>query len=215
MITFRKAVKDDFDSCIQLLANSFWGYEYFEPFVKSKKKRYQFEHAIQEVNVKAYFDKTTMFVAEESGEIVAVAQLKSPHDKDACFWDYIKAGGLKVIAAGGLKNSFDWLNMFEQTGRVCHEFKEPHWYLNSLADSLKAKGQGIGSRMLNDCIRPYIQFHGGGLLMLITNSEKNRAFYQKNGFEEFSSEEFDVNGYKLGNWGYRMNIGGGQPVPSC
>lgn len=126
MITFRKAVKDDFDSCIQLLANSFWGYEYFEPFVKSKKKRYQFEHAIQEVNVKAYFDKTTMFVAEESGEIVAVAQLKSPHDKDACFWDYIKAGGLKVIAAGGLKNSFDWLNMFEQTGRVCHEFKEPH-----------------------------------------------------------------------------------------
>ena len=51
--------------------------------------------------------------------------------------------------------------------------------------------------------------------MLITNSEKNRAFYQKNGFEEFSSEEFDVNGYKLGNWGYRMNIGGGQPVPSC
>ena len=210
MITFRKAVKDDFDSCIQLLANSFWGYEYFEPFVKSKKKRYQFEHAIQEVNVKAYFDKTTMFVAEESGEIVAVAQLKSPHDKDACFWDYIKAGGLKVIAAGGLKNSFDWLNMFEQTGRVCHEFKEPHWYLNSLAVSLKAKGQGIGSRMLNDCIRPYIQFHGGGLLMLITNSEKNRAFYQKNGFEEF-----DVNGYKLGNWGYRMNIGGGQPVPSC
>lgn len=215
MITFRKAVKDDFDSCIQLLANSFWGYEYFEPFVKSKKKRYQFEHAIQEVNVKAYFDKTTMFVAEESGEIVAVAQLKSPHDKGACFWDYIKAGGLKVIAAGGLKNSFDWLNMFEQTGRVCHEFKEPHWYLNSLAVSLKAKGQGIGSRMLNDCIRPYIQFHGGGLLMLTTNSEKNRAFYQKNGFEEFSSEEFDVNGYKLGNWCYRMNIGGGQPVPSC
>ena len=140
--------------------------------MKSKKKRYQFEHAIQEVNVKAYFDKTTMFVAEEAGEIVAVAQLKSPHDKDACFWDYIKAGGLKVIAAGGLKNSFDWLNMFEQTGRVCHEFKEPHWYLNSLAVSLKAKGQGIGSRMLNDCIRPYIQFHGGGLLMLITNSEK-------------------------------------------
>ena len=187
MITFRKAVKDDFDSCIQLLANSFWGYEYFEPFVKSKKKRYQFEHAIQEVNVKAYFDKTTMFVAEESGEIVAVAQLKSPHDKGACFWDYIKAGGLKVIAAGGLKNSFDWLNMFEQTGRVCHEFKEPHWYLNSLAVSLKAKGQGIGSRMLNDCIRPYIQFHGGGLLMLITNSEKNRAFYQKNGFEIIAS----------------------------
>ena len=213
MITFRKAVKDDFDSCIQLLANSFWGYEYFEPFVKSKKKRYQFEHAIQEVNVKAYF-----LIPDESSQTpsaISVAQLKSPHDKGACFWDYIKAGGLKVIAAGGLKNSFDWLNMFEQTGRVCHEFKEPHWYLNSLAVSLKAKGQGIGSRMLNDCIRPYIQFHGGGLLMLITNSEKNRAFYQKNGFEEFSSEEFDVNGYKLGNWGYRMNIGGGQPVPSC
>ena len=215
MITFRKAVKDDFDSCIQLLANSFWGYEYFEPFVKSKKKRYQFEHAIQEVNVKAYFDKTTMFVAEESGEIVAVAQLKSPHDKDACFWDYIKAGGLKVIAAGGLKNSFDWLNMFEHTGWFCIFFIEPHWFLIHLAFSFKAKGQVFGFRRLNDCIRPYIQFHGGGLLMLITNSEKNRAFYQKNGFEEFSSEEFDVNGYKLGNWGYRMNIGGGQPVPSC
>ncbi len=63
--------------------------------------------------------------------------------KAACFWDYIKAGGLNAIAAGGIKNSFGWLNMFEQTGRVCHEFKEPHWYPNSLAVSLKAKGQGI------------------------------------------------------------------------
>ena len=60
MITFRKAEKKDFEPCIRLLANSFWGYEYFEPFVKNQKRRYQFEHAIQEVNVKAYFNKTTM-----------------------------------------------------------------------------------------------------------------------------------------------------------
>ncbi len=206
MIRFRKADKKDLKKCTELLAYSFWGYEYFEPFIKNEKKRYRFEHAIQEVNVKAYYDKTTMLIAEENGEIIAVAQLKSPEDKDACFWDYIKAGGLKVIAAGGLKNTFSWLDMFDKTGKVCHEYEEPHWYLSSLAVSLKAKGRGVGTRMLRDCIIPYISLHGGGLLMLITNSEKNREFYKKNGFEEFSGEIMEFNGYRMGNWGYRMEI---------
>jgi hypothetical protein len=60
--------------------------------------------------------------------------------------------------------------------------------------------------MLHDCIIPYIEKRGGGLLTLITNTEKNRLFYKKNGFEEFDEMIIRRNGKELGNWSYRMNI---------
>ncbi|MBQ9007994.1 MAG: hypothetical protein IJ088_01505 [Clostridia bacterium] len=42
--------------------------------------------------------------------------------------------------------------------------------------------------------------NGGKTLSLFTNSEINRVFYLRNGFEEFDATEFTHNGKTLGSW---------------
>lgn len=96
--------------------------------------------------------------------------------------------------------------MLDEAGSICHNLPGRVWYLNSLAVSKSCQGQGLGSRIIADCIIPYIQERDGGLLTLITNTEKNRFFYKKNGFEEFHEMFLRRNGKELGNWSYRMNI---------
>ena len=61
----------------------------------------------------------------------------------------------------------------------------PKWHLVLLAVQSCSKRCGIGSEMLQKCIIPYIKSNGGGVLTFNTNVEGNRAFYKKNGFEEF------------------------------
>ena len=60
--------------------------------------------------------------------------------------------------------------------------------------------------MLHDCILPYIAENGGGLLTFNTNAEINRAFYKKNGFEEFDVDTLNENGKEIGNWSYKRMI---------
>ena len=60
--------------------------------------------------------------------------------------------------------------------------------------------------MLQACILPYVKEHGGETLCLFTNSEINRTFYQKNGFEEFDQRFFTRKGKQLGSWSFRASI---------
>ncbi|AET59686.1 histone acetyltransferase HPA2-like protein [Paenibacillus terrae HPL-003] len=48
--------------------------------------------------------------------------------------------------------------------------------------------------MLNECIKPYIASHGGGLITFNTNAEDNRSFYRKNGFTEIHEMTIRANG---------------------
>lgn len=55
--------------------------------------------------------------------------------------------------------------------------------------------------------------HGGEELTLITNTEGNRKFYKKNGFQEFSDRKLEQNGQTIGNWSFCMDLHK-KPVPS-
>ena len=72
--------------------------------------------------------------------------------------------------------------------------------------SSSCQGQGAGSKMLNDCIKPYIAKHGGGILTFITNPQINRKFYIKNGFTEFHEMVIRRNKTEINNWSYSMEI---------
>ena len=85
----------------------------------------------------------------------------------------------------------------------CHSLGGQTWYLNLLTVEPNQKGQGFGSRMLRECILPYVRDHGGETLCLFTNAEANRKFYQKNGFEEFDQRFFNRKGKQLGSCSYR------------
>lgn len=206
MITYRQAKKEDLMLCASILTHSFHGYSFFEMFVKDKNRRFQFLKAILEVGVKTGFKRHTILVAVQEAEFVAVAQLEAPWDKETSLWDYVVAGGIKVFCIGGIKNTFGWLKMNTEASARCHNLPLKPWYLSSLAVSNSYQGQGIGSKMLNECIIPYIAKHGGGVLSLITNAESNRNFYKKNGFLEFHETTICRNNKEIGNWSYKLEI---------
>ena len=60
--------------------------------------------------------------------------------------------------------------------------------------------------MMQESILPYVRVQGGKSLCLFTNSEINRQFYQKNGFEEFHEQSFTYKGRTIGSWSYSYRI---------
>ena len=105
-----------------------------------------------------------------------------------------------------MKKTKAFRHMCQVADKACHDLPDPKWHLVLLAVSSHSKGQGIGSKMLHDCILPYIAKNGGGLLTFNTNEEVNRTFYKKNGFEEFDIDTLHENGKEIGNWSYKRMI---------
>lgn len=199
---------DDCEAIAEIGARSYQEYEYFTIFFADPERRYRFGVELQRTGYKVAMKRDRVLIGEEGGQIVAAAELMAPGDRPQTNWDFVKAGLFKMLKAGGVKDTLDWLSMQEQMSKVCHRLTEPHWYINSLAVREESKGQNYGSEMLQRCIIPYVAEHGGGLLTLITNNEPNRFFYLKNGFEEFSSDQYTFRGQRMGNYGFWMRVKG-------
>ncbi|MGG1417720.1 GNAT family N-acetyltransferase [Bacillus subtilis] len=106
--------------------------------------------------------------------MVVAALLKHRDKPDINLIDYIAAGG---ITLGG----FSVLNMLTVTNEAEKSYKslkEPAWYLEVLGVSPSYQGKSLGSKMINDCLIPFISKCGGGILALITNTDLNRSFYK-------------------------------------
>lgn len=206
MLSFRMASKQDIEACTQILKDSFRGYPFFELYVTDPKKQAKFLSAMYEVWMKTSFQNETVFVAEMDGAPVAVAVVKAPENKQSTPRDYLRAGGLRVVLAGGVLNTIRLMRTVHASDQACHNLPDPKWHLSLLAVSGSCKGHGVGSRMLNECIIPHIAGCGGGLLTFNTNTEENRAFYRKNGFEEFDEMICYGNGKQVGNWSYKKEI---------
>lgn len=171
-------------------------------FRKAKKS---FFDTMMDIWIKNSFKNGTVLVGDDNDTIVAVAVLKTPDDKEIDFIDFsIKS--LKMICAGGIKNTKAFLKMCEVSDLACHNLPNPKWHLVLLAVSSSYKGKGIGSSMLQNCIIPYVFKKGGGLFTFNTNAEINRPFYKKNGFEEFDECVLFENGKESGNWSYKMLV---------
>ncbi len=111
--------------------------------------------------------------------MVVAALLKHRDKPDINLIDYIAAGGITLIKMGG----FSVLNMLTVTvtnevGKYSKYLKEPAWYLEVLGVSPSYQGKSLGSKMINDCLIPFISKCGGGILALSMNTDLNRSFYK-------------------------------------
>ncbi|MDV3522848.1 GNAT family N-acetyltransferase [Bacillus subtilis subsp. subtilis] len=68
------------------------------------------------------------------------------------------------------------------------------------------QGKSLGSKMINDCLISFISKCGGGILALIMNTDLNRSFYKKNGFEEFSESRIRRFDHETCNWGFKRKV---------
>ena len=202
MLSFEAMKPEERVICAELAAKSFYDYEYFTDYVPDDKRRWRFLRTMLAIEVKINDGLARFFTAKEDGQIVAVAMLCDPNYHKPSDAEYIKAGFLKCYFQGGVRNVAAWNSMEGEAGKPCHALAGRTWYLNLLTVDPQRKGKGIGSRMLHECILPYVKEHGGNALCLFTNSQINRKFYQKNGFREFDERFFTYKGKELGSWSY-------------
>lgn len=206
MMEYRKARKNELGDIAILLTVSFQDYGFFKMYIKNKERQFKFLHSILSTAVKAYYKKHVILVGAKDNKILAAALIKTPDKHELSLVDYVSAGGIKALFIGGPLNTFGFLRLAQEAGFACHSLPGRVWYLETLAVSASCQGQGVGSKFLEEGIKPYIKKRGGGLLTLITNTEQNRLFYKKNGFDEFHEMTLVRNGKKIGNWSYRMKI---------
>ena len=206
MLTFEKMCPEERGAFAALAARAFMNYEYFTDYIPNDQRRTRFLNTMLDIEVRINDGQADFFTAKIDGEIVAVAMLCPPEYKKPSDMAYIRAGFGKCFLQGGLRDVAAWNDMEGKAGEPCHSLGGQTWYLNLLTVEPEHKGQGLGSRMLRECILPYVKEHGGETLCLFTNSEVNRKFYQKNGFVEFDQRSFNRKGKQLGSWSYRASI---------
>ncbi|WP_092988011.1 GNAT family N-acetyltransferase [Lacicoccus qingdaonensis] len=203
---FRKADETEMHEVSQLLAGAFKDYPLFEIIEKNNHKRYRLIRALQHLNTKVFLKKHTCLVAVEDNEILAAALVKNLQNKNNDMPDYIKIGGLPLLFKGLLPKTLQFLKLANSSEVNIEDSKRFDWYVDSFAVSHKTQGKGVGSRLLKECVFPYIAKNDGGIVSLVTNTGINRKFYMKNGFEEFKEENLKLKNESVKNWSYRMHI---------
>lgn len=210
MITYRKATMADVPYIAKLSAESFGQYPLFhtalaDSFADDGAYQAYMERLLR-VHFKANMRQHPGFVGVEDGRIVSAALLQDPKGKRISIFDYIMAGAIGLVYPAGVFRLLNFFDLTEAAHKDCAREYPDAWYLELLAVDGSMKGKGLGSRMLSDCLVPYVRAQDGSDLTLITNTEGNRAFYKKNGFREFADRVLESGGRRIGNWSFRLAV---------
>lgn len=206
MLRFQKMRPEQRTECALLTARAFADYAYFKNYVPDDEKRHRFLECMMKTELRVNEGNEIFLTAMFNQKLAAMAALYPPGVHRASSLAYLRGGFYKAFLLYGFRDICAWLSMDEKAGAPCHGLTGKTWYLNTLVVDPSCQGMGIGSRFLQKCIIPFVKKSGGEALCLYTNAEINRAFYQKNGFQEFDARTFYYHEKSLGSWSYRMEI---------
>lgn len=196
--------KEERNACALIAAEAFYDYEYFSIYVPDDARRRRFLDTLIKLEFRANWSspEAIFITARDRGRVVAVAQLCTPAFKKPTDFKYIRTGWIDAMMKGGPRRAMAWNDMERLASAPCHNLSGKNWYLSLLTVAKSAEGKGIGTRFLNEYLIPYAKNAGGETFSLFTNSEINRAFYEKNGFTMFDEQHFEFGGKRIGNWSY-------------
>ncbi len=210
MITYREAEKNEISQIARLTTVSFGNYPFFDFALLNAFKResdyFAYLEKLHSIHIRANMQRHKCFVGVEDGKIVSAALLQHPTKKRISVWDYIRAGAVGLLFPVDLPKILDFFAISEEAQIDCAHQYASSWYLEMLVVDGTMKGRGLGSKMLHDCLIPYIRKQGGKTLTLITNTEQNCRFYQKNGFRQFAVRTLERDGMRIANWSFEMDI---------
>ncbi len=210
MIIYREAKKSEIKKIAELVATSFGEYPMytltFRDKFKTKDDFIRYMKKLNRVHIGANAKKHKCFVGEIDGKIVSVALLQNPNIKRISLFDYILAGGVGLLSPVGFKRLIGFFDISNEAHKDCAEKCGNAWYVELLAVSPDCKGQGLGTKMLKDCLIPYVKSQRGTELALITNTPSNCKFYEKNGFTNFAVSELKWENNSIQNWSFCKKI---------
>ncbi|KFJ08281.1 GNAT family N-acetyltransferase [Bifidobacterium tsurumiense] len=210
MTRFREAATKDVPRIAKLTTRSFGNYPLFDfAFLKAFRNDdayFAYIEKLHRIHTKANMRHHKCFVGMENNHIASVALLQDPAQPRASIWDYITAGAVSLVYPVGFIRILDFFDISEESVKDCEQQYPNAWHLEILAVDGSMKGRGLGKSMLNDCVIPFIKARGGTELTLTTNTEQNRTFYAKQGFEEFAERTIQRHGKTINNWSFRLEV---------
>ncbi|PYE49796.1 GNAT family N-acetyltransferase [Paenibacillus barcinonensis] len=213
MMKYRKPRVDELKVVARLNAESFADYPLCDEIrgeFNDQASFVEFLTEVFQVYIGAYYKKSVVFIGEEDNQIKSVAILDRPDSREIGLLDYFGAGAFRLFKTVSIIKVYKFLKILNEGHEPSKGAKKGAWFLESLAVDNSCRGQRLGSRMLTDCIIPYIKRESKGdtlaSFVTFTNSELNRSFYTKNGFTEFDYTTIERNGKTIGNWSFKMSV---------
>lgn len=181
-------------------------YGIFKDGFKDEKKFLEFYKCLMRVIFRATIRQYGCYIGFKDDKIVSLVIIESPDDKPVGVWDYTVCGMMNVILKLGLKKTFGFMDLSDQTERVVRGITEPHWHLYFLSVDPEHQGEGIGSHAIKSFVIPLVKENGGKLITVTTNAPDNVNFYLNSGFSLVEEETLEYSGNPVGNWTFRMDL---------
>lgn len=208
-IEFGILKRGELKESVELATRAYMDYEYFTNFFPDAEER---RNALRSMMYRAgltNFGKTHFLTAKIDGKMVAVAQIDDPQYRRPSILQFLIHGWLMVYIGAKIKHVNNWLSMDTVASKTCHDYQKSSsdiWYTSSVTVEPAFQRKGIGSKFIGFW-EDYIRERGGKQLILFTNSEKNLAFYRKNGFEIFDERDISIpDGGKMKSWSVRKTL---------
>ena len=205
-IVYRKARLDEYQKIGKVIADSFFDYPFLTLIIDDLKKPENYPAFLELLEIlltRLYIKKETCLVAEQDGEILAVALLQQ---NDFSILSYLLNGVIKLFRYISPRNFLKYLDLVDRSEEHLKKSNSFDWYLMLLAVNPSVKGQGVGSAFLRDAVEPYVKSKGCKRLGLITSTEKNVPFYKKNDYVLLDFMELEYGTKSIGNWAFLKNI---------
>ena len=205
-LIYRKARLDEYQKIGKIVADSFFDYPFLTLIIDDlKKPEYYlaFLELLESLLTRLYIKEETCLVAEQDGEILAVALLQQ---NDFSILSYLLNGVIKLFRYISPRNFLKYLDLVDRSEEHLKKSNSFDWYLMLLAVNPSVKGQGVGSAFLRDAVEPYVKSKGCKRLGLITSTEKNVPFYKKNDYELLDFMELEYGTKSIGNWAFLKTI---------
>lgn len=205
-IIYRRARLDEYQKIGKVVADSFSEYPFLTLIIDDlKKPDYYpaFLELLESLLTRLYIKKETCLVAEQDGEILAVALLQQ---NDFSILSYLLNGVIKLFRYISPRIFLKYLDLVDRSEEHLKKSNSFDWYLKLLAVNPSVKGQGVGSTFLRDAVEPYVKSKGCKRLGLITSTEKNVPFYKKNEYVLLNFMELEYGTKSIGNWAFLKNI---------
>lgn len=205
-IIYREARIEESEKIGKLLANSFLDYPFLTIITDDLKKPDSYPAFVETLQIlltRVYITKGNCLIAEQDGELLAVALLQQ---KDFCILSYLQNGGTNIFRYIRPQNLLKYFDFVKRSKKHLEESGEFDWYLMALAVNIESKGQGIGSTFLTQGIEPYVKSKGCKHLGFITSTASNASFYEKNDYELLDFIELEYRSRSIGNWAFLKTI---------
>lgn len=205
-IVYRKARLDEYQKIGKVVVDSFFDYPFLTLIIDDLKKPENYPAFLELLEIlltRLYIKKETCLVAEQDGEILAVALLQQ---NDFSILSYLLNGVIKLFRYISPRNFLKYLDLVDRSEEHLKKSNSFDWYLMLLAVNPSVKGQGVGSAFLRDAVEPYVKSKGCKRLGLITSTEKNVSFYKKNEYVLLDFMELEYGTKSIGNWAFLKTI---------